>query len=415
MRNVALAYMLSWIAVSALADQKSNLDSLYRLTYYEENTDLCQEYLAQAITISDQSKPHLKKLFNFHHVIGKKYAKANNQIEALKQYGQALFIADKLKDLNLQRKCAVITSKLHQQSGEYVTAAKYTTEALELSKELGNKKLEAQYYYDLGIIYAYSLDIEKSVLSLENAYDLYKTMNDGNGLSFTLMELGICSYHVGNYQEAIDYYYEAIRINNQSDILKSKVYNNHSLALMALGDTARSMQMVKKSIDLKLSLGNTDALVPALNNLGMFFLKKNELDSSLHYFLAAYNQNTMTGNDGANAFELKESYTYLDSIQILKDEKYLLTDLGVYKRYGEFLIWSVSKSQFIESEAAKYEVDRVNFRHDRETERNHYHLLLGVMAFLLLASIVKSIVRYQRAKQKKIEMLNKIAEIDLIT
>lgn len=412
MRRIILFYLLSWSALSAYADHSSHLDSLYSIAFKENEPSNFQFHIERAESVCSDIKSDQIKLFNFYYLFGYKLSALKSTERALNYYDKSLEIAVELEDLDRQRKCAVVISKLYQRIGHYQKAIAFTQEAHDLSIELKNDTLVARYMFDLGILNWRSNHVDKAILSLENALLMYSKLKDNHSASYVLMEMGICFDKVGRYQEAINYYDRSLALNNESKKLRSKLYNNYSRTYIALGDTATAFEMVKKAITLKKQINNMDMLVPAMNNLGVLYLKNQQIDSALFCFLEAYNLNSLSGDNGANAYEFKESFTYLDSIQSIKADKYLLVDLGVYDRYSEFIKWDVSSTELLNSRVARYEVDRVALRDQRRQEKNQYHWTIGIVVTLLLILLAKLILMYRASYIRKSELRREIELIE---
>lgn len=403
MRIVALA-VLFWTNITMAMASKEQVDSLYRIAYYASYLEY--EDAERAFESICTSTDDYLKFADFYFLIGYKAKQNKDYTASIEHYGKSLKLASKYNDLNRQRKCAVNISKLYFNIADYYNSRVFTKEALKLADELGNDTLVARYHYDLGIIHRKMRVIDTAMLHLEKALYLFESQQSKYWQGLTLIELGICEFDIKRNQEAIDYYYQALNLNNDSKEIRSKVYNNHSLALIELGDTAKAMALVKKAIALKEEINSTDLLISSMNNLGIYYFKRGEYDSATIYLAKAFHENQLTEVGGSSTLDFLESYFYLDSIKYLTGNKHLLFDLGVYEKYDKFNLIHLKNSSSLEDEVTEMQAILINERLARADEQWQYHLLiiaLSGIALVLLAITVHS-------QYKKIATKRKLAE-----
>ena len=106
-----------------------------------------------------------------------------------------------------------------------------------------------------------------------------------------LTNVGVLNELTGNYPEAINKYYEALIIFNDSelDLKSASVYNNLGIVYQKLGDKKKSIDYYKKSLNICQSLSRMDLCISKYNNIASVFEEyDSNLDSALFYYEKAY-------------------------------------------------------------------------------------------------------------------------------
>ncbi|KAL9950920.1 hypothetical protein ACROYT_G043492 [Oculina patagonica] len=96
---------------------------------------------------------------------------------------------------------------------KYAEANDYLKKALTLSKEIGDKKGEADVYGNLGNVFQLLGDYEKAREDLEKALTISKEIGDRNGEASINASLGVVFQSLGEYVEAEEYHKRALAIS----------------------------------------------------------------------------------------------------------------------------------------------------------------------------------------------------------
>lgn len=119
----------------------------------------------------------------------------------------------------------------------------------------------------------YRLDIEKSLIYMQEAFVLADSLNYEKGKSESLRYIGIYYARKSNYPKALEYYKQSLelcrKIKDTSGI--SKLYSNMGIVYRSLGEHTKALEYYEKSISLKKELDDTKGLSITYNNLGVLY------------------------------------------------------------------------------------------------------------------------------------------------
>ncbi len=176
---------------------------------------------------------------------------------------------------------------------------------------------------------------DKAIEYLTQSKIIYQQLKQYKRVVDCMNELGIANKNIGNYQQALNLYFEALKIigihkyeqgeirllSNISVILifqqdyekaieylkkslvmqkeeakKNTIYNNLGIAYKALNKTDEALVYYSKSIESSKLANDIYWQAPALNNIGIIFLDRKEFDKALEYFLKVEAIEKQTGN-----------------------------------------------------------------------------------------------------------------------
>jgi len=102
-----------------------------------------------------------------------------------------------------------------------------------------------------------------------------------------LMNVGVCKELTGEYPQAIELYFEALKIfeKEKEELKSSKVYNNIGIVYQQIGEKNKALAYYKKSLKISEKLGRDDISAIRYNNIATIYEEfENELDSALFYY-----------------------------------------------------------------------------------------------------------------------------------
>lgn len=351
MKSIVLTLILSYGCVS-ICFSNTNLDSLYKKAFHSDSISAVIGLIPDFEEICKGDD--LVYLCKVYFLIG--YRASNQKMNALafSYYEKSFEIAKKIGDYDRQRSAMLNISNLHYTVDDFVTAKEYMLRAIEYAEKAEQENKVASYLCDIGTYLRKEGQIDSAIYYLQLAYDKEVKHDNHIGQALVLNEFGLCAYEVQDYSQAIEYFYMALEANDTSNYIKSLVYNNHSLIALKKGELFESKGLLNKSIEAtKLWSNDNRELIPQLNLLGEIYMESQQYDSALVTFMKALELNDYNGLKGANSEELYLTMRFLYQIQAILDQKYLLTDLGVYEKYGDFLQWQVKNQN---------ELDKLNNR-----------------------------------------------------
>lgn len=109
--------------------------------------------------------------------------------------------------------------------GVYDSAAFYYFQALEVLKIHPNVTQKAGVLNELGKLYRKTRDLDRALQMYDEAYALYKSINDENGMATILNESGVVFEYKKDYEEAIKRYQSSLAIRELMNDAVGKAYS----------------------------------------------------------------------------------------------------------------------------------------------------------------------------------------------
>ena len=163
------------------------------------------------------------------------------------------------------------------------------TEALERSREIGDRQLEARSLHNLGISFTLLGQPQKGLVCLEQSLPMARSLNDKRLEQTTLLNLAGCYQYLGQMSDAAAALDEGIHLSRQLGYQRNEGY-----ALMMTGLTYRYLAQFDKAIDYLMQalavyrrsgLHGSDASV--LGQLGRVYRDTNQYEKALDYLRQA--------------------------------------------------------------------------------------------------------------------------------
>jgi len=97
---------------------------------------------------------------------------------------------------------------------------------------------------------------------------------------------GFLAQEFGNISKALEYYYSALKVQEQVNDKKgmATTINNIAYIYMHQGDLNKSLESVEKAMKLQIDMQDNGGIASSLNNLGNIYKKKGEIAKALDYF-----------------------------------------------------------------------------------------------------------------------------------
>lgn len=97
---------------------------------------------------------------------------------------------------------------------------------------------------------------------------------------------GFLAQEFGNISKALEYYYSALKVQEQVNDTKGMATTINNIAYIYLhqGDLNKSLESVEKALKLQMDMQDSGGIASSLNNLGNIYKKKGEIAKALDYF-----------------------------------------------------------------------------------------------------------------------------------
>ncbi|MFT5777583.1 MAG: serine phosphatase RsbU (regulator of sigma subunit) [Crocinitomicaceae bacterium] len=181
---------------------------------------------------------------------------------------------------------------------------------------------------------------DSAFILAKKQYDLAKKVGDKRWMAEGKNTQAISLHIQGNYNEAIDYYNEAISIAEENDNKKSLAgsLNNVGIIYKDQGNNAMALEYFERSLKIKREIDDLNGIANSLGNLGSVNLIERNYDKALGLFNRGLAIHLRTGNKrGISGFYNEKGLTYLglkdlDSAQFYFNKSLEIRDQIVDKK-----------------------------------------------------------------------------------
>lgn len=167
---------------------------------------------------------------------------------------------------------------------------KLITESELLIDKLKFKSGEAELTYYKARIELDNAKYDESIKLNQQAYDLYVSLGDRKGESYSLFNKGVAYYYLGDFETAIEYYNKSAKIDEERNDLLGQAATIDNIgniyADQSKYDKAIENYLIAKEI--KESKHDTLGLASSYNNIGSVYGERNDSHRALEYFNKAF-------------------------------------------------------------------------------------------------------------------------------
>lgn len=209
-------------------------------------------------------------------------------------------LSQKQPDSSRVKTLLELSSQYYRSDAEQ--ANKLAVEAKELAERSNFKSGLALSYKAIGMSYYFRNNWIDALVQWKLALETYESIDDLNGVSNILNNLGAVYFVGGDDEAALDYYLQSLRVAEKAqDSLRTvtALINIGTVYLSKEKSGALAFEYYQKALPLSIQLGDYDAIGTCAVNMGEIFLEhRNQPDSALFFFeeaLDAY-QKSATGN-----------------------------------------------------------------------------------------------------------------------
>jgi len=205
-------------------------------------------------------------------------------------------------------------------------ALKILEQMKEIAINTGNEELEKLTYKliahtltNLGVVYDKLCDYQKAIKYYEDALKIHKELDDKQGIRADLGNLGVVYSELGDYSKAIKYYEEAMEIAKQLDDKEGVSANLGNLGKVYydLGNYSKAIKYHEDAMEIHKQLDDKKGISDDLTNLGNVYDDLGDYPKAIKYH--------------EDALKIHKE---LDDKQGIS---YNLTNLGViYKNLGDY-------------------------------------------------------------------------------
>jgi len=253
-QKIFLIFLLLLIGIANAVDLNIALKELNGTTTIQEpglytqafkipEVLLPQEYIDHPERILDQAN-NKKKMYILNKLARDSWKRSFDQ--SLEYGNQALEIAREAH-LDFGVVISLLTlaeTYLHME--EYEKASGEYLEAESVILKLLDKKELPEIYDGLTKVWIVANNEEKALEYVMKSYELQKQEGDVKSISDQLIKIGNVYFHFSNYEQALDYYYQALDIEDANQLVwrQGLIHHNLSMAYYKLGDFAEAQKNI---------------------------------------------------------------------------------------------------------------------------------------------------------------------------
>ena len=171
---------------------------------------------------------------------------------------------------------------------DYHNAISYYEQALEIHRELGDKKSVATDLMGLTSVYDNLRDYQKAIFYYEQALKIYRETEDKKNLGLVYLSLGVACTKLGDYTKAISYCEQALKIHRELGDKKFLVATDLmglGGAYISLGDYQKAISYLEQALKIHRELGDKKSLVATdLMALGYAYISLGDYRRAIPYF-----------------------------------------------------------------------------------------------------------------------------------
>ncbi len=384
----------------------------------------------------------------------------NNSV-VIENYAPVLKLMEEVAD----RKGIALTyqnlAQTYYQDGKYQEALDYNLKSIEIKTEINDRFGIAVSYGDLGNNYYMMGDYQKTVNYYFKALKIYEEIHERLGISKIQLNIGIIYSSMGKFDDGLDYMKKSLKttieINDQDGF--PYVYLNMAELYIEKKDYSNAIECCQKAIAAAEKVQNQVILINSYIDLADIYSAQNESKEALKYYLKAYEGSSETYNNVnyvsatiglGKCYEKMKDYPeainfYKKSLQKSKETNYKAGLKLVYNNlsllneklgnYQEALAYDRLLSDVKDSllsEGSMKQISELNTRYGTEKKEKEILLLtkdkqlkdkslkeqrlvrtgliIGLVAFLLLSSLLFNRYRFKQRANLLLEKQKEIIE-----
>lgn len=185
------------------------------------------------------------------------------------------------------------------------------------------KLIAAKSLVELGIAKESLGDYENSLLCYIEALKLFEELKNDRGVLYQYINLGLIYQYQNKYKRAIVFFNKAIEIANKIGLEDGAIsaYNNLGIVYQSMGQLDKALTYFTRVLVYDLKSGDSSHIADSYNNVGLIYFNKKDYSKAEDYFLkSAQIKITLNDREGlANtANNLGETYINYKTDRALK-------------------------------------------------------------------------------------------------
>ena len=213
----------------------------------------------------------------------------SNPDKALSYGEEAYKLAHSENDLELMAKSQKMIGFAYFYSYNFLKAADYLKQSLDIYKQLGDENNEAKISQNIGLAYLQANQYDSSEIYLQQAYTLFENLEEPKEIAYCHTNLGLLHYFKGEYATALDHYNQASEIYKEINdpVNHANLLNRIGMTYWSLGINDKALAFALQSVKEREKIDKPAKLATGYNNIGAIYKDMGELEKALEYFRKA--------------------------------------------------------------------------------------------------------------------------------
>jgi len=170
---------------------------------------------------------------------------------------------------------------------DYEHALEYFQKALVIRKELGEQREIVASLNNIGIVYDEVSSFDKALDYYLQSLEIFEELDDSIGVAVTLHNVGVVYESLSNYNKSLEYLLRALKIYEEiGDITGvASSYGNIGIVYKDLSNYDKSLEYHLKSLKLSKEIGDMNGIANSLDNIGIIYENLNNYEKAIEYYL----------------------------------------------------------------------------------------------------------------------------------
>jgi tetratricopeptide (TPR) repeat protein len=244
-------------------------------------------------------------------------------------------LAGKIKDRSRLATAYSYKGLNYVAKGNDTVALKFYDQSLSIARGTRNDKQEANVLHNTGQSYFNLSDYPHALEIQKQAFDLYKKLDDKQGMAAALNSIGVIFLYLSDYPNALNNYLDALRIYEQLGSRKDigKIFSNLGIIYYHLENYDTALMYHFRALDIFEKAGERYSMQNTLANIGNTYDNAGKPEKALAYYKQALSINEKLGNNRGIASDLiNTGIVYYGMADYAKAFTYLKKSLKLYEQ-----------------------------------------------------------------------------------
>lgn len=221
-------------------------------------------------------------------ILANMYASKNFD-ESMKMAEAGREVAKKIKDsVGMAEFTRIIGLNLYFK-GKFNDAASYYYESLKMlesNTSKNGKHTKALTLNELGKLFRKTRDLDRALQHYSEALDIYKELNDEEGMATIFNESGVVYEYKADYAEALNRYNRSLEIRNK---MGDKLGESYSLSFIGgiyalQKDFGKARKYLDASLDLRRQLKDSFSMSLSYSDIAIMYMEMNDYPAAIDYY-----------------------------------------------------------------------------------------------------------------------------------